>query len=313
LVRALQFEQPPEQSDYVEHWYHTITFPDGEVTPGIYDHRELVPHYGLPDDLRGRRALDAGTANGFWAFEMERHGAEVVAVDVQSSVALDFPPQVLSALKTMPPRPRGQRFREAHARLGSQVRYIDRSVYAIDRNDLGQFDLVHAGDILLHLERPLEAVRRFREVVNIDGQLIISDVVDPDLPPREGAEFLTKYLGGWDTHTWWCPSVDALGQMIVDAGFTSVELHLLYMLTLADGTWGLGELCIALFHEFGRRQILFFERAKFGLRALKDRPPGRAQLPDTGCADGRAISPRPAVRQCVSRANGVETSSSDLA
>ena len=70
-ARAIEFEFPPDQTEYIEHWYHTITFPNGEVTPGIFDHRDLLPHYGLPDDLTGKRALDVGTANGFWAFEID--------------------------------------------------------------------------------------------------------------------------------------------------------------------------------------------------------------------------------------------------
>jgi tRNA (mo5U34)-methyltransferase len=238
-VRALQFELPPEQAEYVEHWYHTITFPDGEVTPGIYDHRDLLPHYGLPDDLTGKRALDVGTANGYWAFEMERRGAEVTAMDVSSSSELDFPPQVHALLGKLPSRPRGQRFREAHARLGSRVAYKDLSIYKLDAS-IGVFDLVHAGDILLHLERPLEALRRLRDVATAGGKLVISDTVDPELPQRNGPAFSTTYLGGWDTHTWWCPSVDALGQMIVDTGFNEVQLHLLYMLPTRgrnEGPW----------------------------------------------------------------------------
>jgi tRNA (mo5U34)-methyltransferase len=239
-ARALDFEIPTEQADYVEQWYHTITFPDGEVTPGIYDHRELAPHYGLPDDLTGKRVLDVGTANGYWAFEMERRGAEVTAVDVASSSELDFPPQVLALLRTMPTRPRGERFREAHARLGSQVHYMELSIYELDGEDIGHFDLVHAGDILLHLERPLDALRRLHDVLDGGGQLIISDTVDPNLPTRQGPAFFTTYLGGWDTHTWWYPSMDALGQMIIDTGFSTVELHLLYMLPTRgrdEGPW----------------------------------------------------------------------------
>ena len=45
------------------------------VALGEYDHRELVPHYGVPDDLAGQSCLDVGTADGFWAFEFERRGA----------------------------------------------------------------------------------------------------------------------------------------------------------------------------------------------------------------------------------------------
>src|SRR3954454_6079818 len=37
--------------------YHTIEFPDGTVTPGRFDHREVLPRYGIPADLSGKRAL----------------------------------------------------------------------------------------------------------------------------------------------------------------------------------------------------------------------------------------------------------------
>jgi hypothetical protein len=73
-------------------WYHTLELPYGIVTPGFYDHRPLVPHYGLPDDLAGQRALDVATADGFWAFELERRGADVVAAEIARISELDLPP-----------------------------------------------------------------------------------------------------------------------------------------------------------------------------------------------------------------------------
>jgi tRNA (mo5U34)-methyltransferase len=236
---GLEFESETAAPDPEFTWYHTITFPDGEVTPGIYDHRDLVQHYGLPDEMAGLRALDVGTADGFWAFEMEKRGADVTAVDLPSSSDLDFPPQVREiAIKTN--RIRGTRFREAHRRIGSHVIYEDRSVYLLSPDEMGDFDLVHAGDLLLHLERPLEALRRMRDVTKPGGTLIVSDAVDPSLPPREGQGFLVRYLGGWDTHTWWNPSVDALGQMILDSGFKDVTIRALYMLPhrrAGTGVW----------------------------------------------------------------------------
>src|SRR5262249_12084216 len=63
-------------------WYHTIEFPDGTVTPGRFDHRPLVSRYGLPSDLSGKRALDVGSGDGFWAFTLERLGADVTSVDI---------------------------------------------------------------------------------------------------------------------------------------------------------------------------------------------------------------------------------------
>src|SRR6266540_1871728 len=62
-------------------WYHSIELAPGLVTEGTFDHRPYVDRYGLPGDLSGRRALDVGTFDGFWAFELERRGARVDALD----------------------------------------------------------------------------------------------------------------------------------------------------------------------------------------------------------------------------------------
>ena len=85
-----------ELSERIEEisWYHTIELAPGVVTPGTFDLRDQVDRYGLPERLDGMRALDIGTQNGFWAFEMERRGAaEVVALDLDDERELDWPPR----------------------------------------------------------------------------------------------------------------------------------------------------------------------------------------------------------------------------
>src|SRR4029078_12914141 len=72
-------------------WYHTIELAPGVVTPGAVDLRAGAARM-LPPDLTGRRALDVGTFDGFWAFEMERRGAEVIALDVERVEAAEWPP-----------------------------------------------------------------------------------------------------------------------------------------------------------------------------------------------------------------------------
>src|SRR5215216_401238 len=72
-------------------WYHTQELAPGLVTPGMFDLRPYVNRYGIPEDLSGKRVLDVGTFEGFWAFELERRGAEVVALDVASLDQLDWP------------------------------------------------------------------------------------------------------------------------------------------------------------------------------------------------------------------------------
>ncbi len=73
-------------------WYHTIDLGDGIVTPGAVDCRSIARHCGLPADLSGKRVIDVGTCDGFWAFEMEnRNAREVVATDLASLADYDVP------------------------------------------------------------------------------------------------------------------------------------------------------------------------------------------------------------------------------
>lgn len=205
-------------------WYHTIELPGGVVTPGLYDHRPLVPHYGLPERMDGQRVLDVATFDGFWAFEMERRGAQVVAADVDRFASCDFPPQVREAIiQKGLDRDTGLGFRLAHEARGSQVERIQRSIYDLDPADVGSFDLVHVADLLIHLERPLAALRAVRSVTR--GTALIADCFDPAL--EQGT---IRYMGAWTDVPWWLPSLETLGQMVMDAGFAGVELRMVYAL-----------------------------------------------------------------------------------
>src|SRR5258708_15588644 len=65
-------------------WYHSIELPDGTVTDGLISIERLknrVAHMPIPADLHGKRVLDIGAWDGWFSFEMERRGADVVAVD----------------------------------------------------------------------------------------------------------------------------------------------------------------------------------------------------------------------------------------
>lgn len=201
-------------------WYHTIELPGGVVTPGAYDHRELVPHYGLPDSLAGMRVLDANTFDGFWAFEFERRGAdEVIAADIARYAEIDFPPQARAVLAQEGLDAEvGTGFRIAREALGSRVEHRHCSVYDLNPEVFGTFDLVHVGDLLLHLESPTRALRAIRSVTR--GRAMIVDCFDPGL----GTETTVRYRGGWENVVWWLPSLNALAQMIIDAGFSEVEV-----------------------------------------------------------------------------------------
>src|SRR5205823_5276029 len=125
-------------SDGLSEWWHVVDLPDGSVTPGGWDLRETAGVIPWPD-LRGKRCLDVGTADGFWAFEMERRGAaEVLATDLPSHFQ---------------ERARA-RFEHARDRLGSSVHYEERDVFGLE----GEFDVVFAGYVLQMVRDPVGAL-----------------------------------------------------------------------------------------------------------------------------------------------------------
>jgi len=107
-----------------DEWYHTLELLPGLVTPGFFDTRPIVQRLPLPASLAGKRCLDIGTFDGFWAFEMERRGAaEVVAIDVLDPRGWDWP--VNSSAEAVDAIGRrkghGKGFELARAALGSAV------------------------------------------------------------------------------------------------------------------------------------------------------------------------------------------------
>lgn len=215
-------------------WYHTIELPNGIVTKGIFDHRPLVPLYGLPDDLRDKRVLDVGTWDGFWAFELERRGGVVTAIDVEGLHQVDIPEAYRKALDRAGLKEYyGVGFGIARRALGSSVERKVISVYDVNPDAIGLFDFVHMGDLTLHLEYPTKALRAVRSVTRESALIVV-----PFEPELSGS--MVRYVGGWSNVVWWLPSLDTAAQMILDAGFSSAKVHAAYELvdpTAAGGTW----------------------------------------------------------------------------
>jgi tRNA (mo5U34)-methyltransferase len=202
-------------------WYHTIDLGNGLITRGYFDLRPVLDRYGIPESLAGKTALDVGTGDGFFAFELERRGAEVVAIDVPNLGAADWTPQARArlgdgALKTGWP----DHFRLAHELLRSRAEWRPRSVYDLDPSVDGVFDVVFCGSLLLHLQNPLAALTRIRSVT---GEFaIIETAVDPGLEAdgRPLASFGSPHEPApGDANTFWLLTTAALRKMLVYAGF----------------------------------------------------------------------------------------------
>jgi tRNA (mo5U34)-methyltransferase len=190
-------------------WYHSIELPDGQVLEGI----QSIPHlkgrlarFPVPENLTGKRVLDIGAWDGWFSFEMERRGADVVAVD-----CIDM-----------------ERFRLARQLLNSNVDYRILDVDELSPETVGRFDIVMFFGVLYHLRHPLLALERICQLAR-EMALVESFVIDEGIPPGEQParamlEFYeTDELGG-QVDNWYGPNTPCLLAMCRAAGFARVQL-----------------------------------------------------------------------------------------
>jgi tRNA (mo5U34)-methyltransferase len=217
----------------VKHWRHAMLLPDGIITPGSQETVRDSFCFGLPKNLEGKRVLDVGCSDGFYAFECERRGAAyVMAIDDFSSVYVESPTG----------------FHVAHRLLESKVEFRQCDVMNVNPQELGQFDLVLFLGVLYHLRHPLLALERLAELCR--DQLIIETLVAPPmdtLADRFFASFMAALLAkrrrsfpftfrgqymefyegddiGRDPTNWWAPSIECLKAMLRSCGFCGVTV-----------------------------------------------------------------------------------------
>lgn len=215
---------PPHSSDLQAEadrypWYHTLELGGGAVTRGMFDHRPHMHHYPIPADLAGKRCLDVATMDGYWAFEMERRGAaSVTALDLEDPSQLDWPAALRDQDKSMD-ETKAERFALAKSSLGSDVERVLMSAYDLSP-ELGTFDFVFCGDLLLHLKDPITPVENIRSVCA--GSAVIVNVIKKFrmYEKRPMAE-----LDGIDVFQWWVTNLAGLARIVRSAGFARVEEH----------------------------------------------------------------------------------------
>jgi tRNA (mo5U34)-methyltransferase len=214
-------------------WYHTIDLGRGVETPGIYDHRPFLKQYGLPRSLRGKTALDVGTASGFFAFEMERRGAQVTATELPRWMDHDFAPayvpdlteeKAISYLRDP--------FLLAKEALESRVERREINVYDISPDTIGSYDLVFCASVLLHLTDPVKALRRIRSVTR-ETAIIVTAIHRDD-----NKEQRALFVGHDKAYTWWIPNRSCLEAMVRSAGCGRVEWLTEFRLDFRNGGEG---------------------------------------------------------------------------
>jgi tRNA (mo5U34)-methyltransferase len=218
----------------VASWYHTLDLAPGVTTPGFFDLRPIADQLPWPD-VAGKRVLDVGTFDGFFAFEMERRGAtEIVAVDLGDHRKLDWPPdfrdQAVAAMGESGWEVPGTGFHLAAEALESVANWRPMSIYDLNPKELGQFDVVTVGSLLLHLRDPVRALEAVRSVTRPDGVIMSSEPIDLRLNMLARRRPLFTLNGSGSRCQWWNFNAAGRERLLFAAGFDVKERSQPYLI-----------------------------------------------------------------------------------
>lgn len=230
-------------------FYHSIELPGLGLQKGSWDLRRDVDTYIGRLPVAGKTVLDVGTGSGFLCFEMEKRGANMIAFDFDASLGEhqhDIVPmhdfeerfgasrevfwaQLSSGLDRMK-----NSFWLTHRLLGSKARVFYGDVYDC-KADFGPVDVVFMGNILLHLQSPVQALANFapyaREAIVITENCAEkvdykSDAAACYLVPNAERRDLASWFA-----TWWQLTPGFLKRYLRVLGFKSFEV------TFHDAHW----------------------------------------------------------------------------
>ena len=183
-------------------WTQSFEIVPGVMTHGIADQARRLRHFGIPEDLSGKRVLDIGCNDGYFTFLAEERGGEVVAIDCW-------------------PR-RG--FELAHELRGSKAEFRHMTVYAVSPETLGYFDVVFFFGVCYHLKKPMLALERIASVTNEQAIIESEITVSRDLASSSLSVFYSQDQLLGDMTNWWVPTVTNLLETAQAAGFPRAEL-----------------------------------------------------------------------------------------
>jgi SAM-dependent methyltransferase len=207
-------------------WYHTLDLPGDVVTPGRIDLRRVATRL-LPGDLRGKRALDIGTFDGFWAFELERRGAEVVAIDIEHVADAELPPNNRRRLERGAEQldvRLGLGFEIAAELLGSNATKVACNVLDLTPEAIGgPVDVAFIGALLIHLRDPVRALERIWHTLEPGGELYQLEAISLRLSLLHPRRAVARMQTLETNFNWWYPNWATLRDWLLTAGFVDVR------------------------------------------------------------------------------------------
>lgn len=218
-------------------FYHTIDIPGHGLMEGAWDYRDVVDQYFGGVDLAGKRVFEIGVANGFFTIEMEKRGADVTGHDLDENGHPDyfFPPGFDGDAHIHAYRAELKKMHNAWNLATQANESKARMVYGRLNDlpaDLGTFDIVTIGAVLLHLREPfsnLESIcRHAGDTIIINEQYYRSGPLlrwVSRLTKRPASVFIPKVdpTAGAQA-TWWFITPELLERWLNLLGFEKTHL-----------------------------------------------------------------------------------------
>jgi len=144
----------------VKKYYNTYNYP----VINLYTNRQRKHHLKLiskilsygnlsPNDLSGKRVLDAGCGSGEKSIMFSKYGAKVTGIDFSIG-------QLTHA-------------RKLAKRSNLDIRFIEKDLVNDDLSDLGKFDIIVSTGVLHHTKDPYLAFQKLSHQLKKDGIIIL--------------------------------------------------------------------------------------------------------------------------------------------
>ena len=205
-------------------FYHVMDLPGVGQVGGQWDLRGRVDQYLGGIELGGKRVLEIGPASGFLTMEMEKRGAQVVALEVPDDPGWDYVPYAKPALDISVRRESMRRIKNAfwltHRLHDLRATLCYGDATAIPAS-LGRFDTAVLAAVLLHTRSPLAIVESCSRVAE---QVVITEIFHPALENLGPVCTLNPTAKNASFDTWWNFSPAFFGQFLDVRGFSDQQV-----------------------------------------------------------------------------------------
>ena len=202
-----------------------MTYPDGETTEGAWDITGSFDQYIGNYPIAGKSVLDVGTAGGFLAFEAERAGASVTALDALSAsefYRLHFSDSVYHLDRATDVSQTEDWLRKLRAgfwyswnRYGSNVEMVYAPLSRLPYWGR-KFDVVIAGAIVEHLADPVSVISDLAAMAREAVIIAFTPIIDSEAQFMEPAN---DWNNPQHNFTFWTLSCGLYRRIFANVGY----------------------------------------------------------------------------------------------